>query len=99
MSTSRKATMRRLAASAYEMELKALEGVLHQDPTTGRWFIGSHELDHLLQQLAGQEVILLLGGADEERPAVVRTCQRCGRDYTDVDCPHCRANRLRLRGQ
>jgi hypothetical protein len=46
----------------------------------------------------GQELVVVLSSAEDERPVQVRTCRTCGRDYTDLECPHCRANRIRLRG-
>ena len=43
-------------------------------------------------------MVLVLGALDDDRPVETRTCRTCGRDYTDVECPYCRANRIRLRG-
>jgi hypothetical protein len=46
----------------------------------------------------GEELVLVLGSLEDEREVEVRTCRTCGRDYTDLECPHCRERRIRLRG-
>lgn len=97
MSRMRRATVYKLAASAQEMELDVMTGVLQQDET-GRWTIGGHDLTAWLATHAGQELVVVLSSAEDDRPVQVRTCRTCGRDYTDLECPHCRANRIRLRG-
>ncbi len=98
MSAMRRATILKLASTAYEMKLDVMSGVLaHQE--NGRWLVGSHDLLAWLQRHEGEEVVLVLGNLDDERPVEVRTCGTCGRDYTDLECPTCRANRLRLRGR
>lgn len=97
MHSLRRAALRRLAASAYEMNLDVMSGSLRQDEN-GRWRIGDHDLTQWLQQHQGEDIVFVLGATEDERPVQPRTCRTCGRDYTDVECPHCRANRLRLRG-
>lgn len=98
MSTVRRAAILKLASAAYEMKLDVMNGILTQQED-GRWHIGSHDLLAWLQRHEGEEVVLVLGNLDDERPVEIRTCGTCGRDYTDVECPYCRANRLRLRGR
>jgi hypothetical protein len=44
-------------------------------------------------------VVLVMGSLADDRPVETRTCRTCGRDYTELECPHCRANRIRLRGR
>lgn len=90
--------MRRLAASAYEMDLDVVDGLLQQDEN-GRWLIGDQPLDDWLVKHAGQELVMVLGALNDQRQLQVRTCRTCGRDYQDLDCPTCRANRQRLRGR
>ncbi len=97
MNTARKATILKLASSAYEMKLDVMRGVVGQDEN-GRFLIGTQTVDEWLQQHLGEEVVLVLGSLADERPVQTRTCRTCGRDYTDIECPHCRANRVRLRG-
>jgi len=97
MNSLRRAAVLKLAASAHEMEMDVMNGVVTQDEN-GRWLIGGHDLTSWLQSHQGKEAVLVLGDASDERPVVTRTCRTCGRDYTDVECPYCRANRIRLRG-
>ncbi|MFO7537856.1 MAG: hypothetical protein R6X32_07325 [Chloroflexota bacterium] len=94
----RRAAILKLAAAAYEMQLEVMNGEIRQDEN-GRWFIGDHDLQSWLEQQRGQEVVFVLGNLHDERPVETRTCRTCGRDYTELECPHCRANRLRLRGR
>ncbi|MCP5094706.1 MAG: hypothetical protein GY943_04050 [Chloroflexi bacterium] len=97
MNALRRAAILKLASSAYEMNLDVMNGVLSQDEN-GRWLIGSQNLNDWLTQHMGEELVLVLGSTTDERPVQTRTCRTCGRDYTDLDCPTCRANRIRLRG-
>jgi hypothetical protein len=98
MSSIRRAAIRKLASAAYEMELSVLNGPL-QRGDDGRWLVGSRDLSQLLTEHEGQEIALILGSLADNRPLQPQTCRTCGRDYTDIDCPYCRASRLRLRGR
>ena len=97
MNTIRRAAILKLASAAYEMNLDVANGVAHRD-ASGNWFIGDHSLESWLNAHAGEEVVLVMGSLADERPVETRTCRTCGRDYTELECPHCRANRIRLRG-
>lgn len=97
MSAIRRATILKLAATAYEMDLDVMNGIVTRDKN-GRWYIGSHDLIKWLENQEGHEIALVLGNLSDEREVLTRTCRTCGRDYTDLECPHCRANRIRLRG-
>ena len=97
MSSIRRATILKLASTAYEMDLDVMNGVVTRDEN-GRWRIGLHTLDEWLAKQEGDEVVLVLGNLSDEQEVITRTCRTCGRDYTDLECPHCRANRIRLRG-
>ncbi len=97
MTAIRRAAILNLASAAYEMDLSVANGVLTRDES-GRWYIGDQELDSWLAAHEGEESVLLLGSLEDDRPLEVRTCGTCGRDYTDAECPHCRASRYRLRG-
>jgi len=50
---------------------------------------------------SGEEIVIILSSLAEEEytPTLTRTCRTCGRDYTDIECPYCRASRMRLRGR
>lgn len=98
MSSIRRATLLRLASTAYEMNLDVMNGVIHQDEN-GRWFIGDHDLTAFLAAHSGEELVAVLGSLEDGRAVQTRTCRTCGRDYTELECPTCRANRLRLRGR
>lgn len=97
MTAIRRATLRKLAATAYEMDLDVQTGQLRREED-GSWTIGGHDLLRLLEKNLDQEIVLVLGSMVDERPIEIRTCRTCGRDYQDIDCPHCRASRVRLRG-
>lgn len=98
MSRHRRAVVLKLAAAAYEMNLDAMTGDL-QRTEDGRWLIGQHRIEQWLSAHEGEEVVILLASLDEDREIETRTCRTCGRDYADLECPHCRANRIRLRGR
>lgn len=98
MSAIRRAAILNLASSAYEMDLSVANGIVSRDED-GRWRVGVHDLGSWLAEHEGEESVLILGSLEDERPVSVRTCGTCGRDYTDAECPHCRASRYRLRGQ
>jgi hypothetical protein len=97
MTALRRATILKLASAAYEMDLQVMNGIVQQAPD-GRWHIGTHDLGEWLRQHEGEELVVVLGSLADERPVETRTCRTCGRDYTDLECPYCRANRIRLRG-
>ncbi len=97
MSTLRRSALLKLSASAYEIGLDVHNGVLARDES-GRWRLGELDLVAWLAQYEGQELVLILGSLVDDRPLETRTCRTCGRDYTEAECPTCRANRIRLRG-
>lgn len=97
MTAFRRAAILRMASSAQEMGLDVANGTLSKDGE-GHWRIGPHSLSQWLSKHEGEELVLVLGSLKDDRPVKVRTCRTCGRDYTDLECPHCRANRIRLRG-
>ncbi|MCI0397142.1 MAG: hypothetical protein L0332_35595 [Chloroflexi bacterium] len=98
MNTLRRAAILKLASAAYEMELDVTNGALARD-AGGHWQIGGHNLEAWLAAHEGEEIVIILGSLADDRPLETRTCRTCGRDYTDVECPYCRANRIRLRGR
>jgi hypothetical protein len=98
MSASRRAAIYKLAAAAQEIDLDVLSGMASCDEN-GRWTIGEHDILEWLAAHDGEELVLVLGSLADKRPIAVRTCLTCGRDYTDLECPTCRANRIRLRGR
>ena len=97
MSNIRRSAILRLATHARETNLDVATGVLRQDES-GRWRLGSRDLLTWLGDHDGEELVLILGSLADDRPVAVRTCGTCGRDYQDIECPTCRASRLRLRG-
>jgi hypothetical protein len=98
MNTLRRSVILKLAAEAYEMKLNVANGVLTRTDDGG-WRIGHQGLAEWLSGHDGEEVVLILGSLADDTPVLTRTCHTCGRDYTDLECPYCRASRLRLRGQ
>ena len=97
MNTQRRAVMLKLASTAYEMDLDVMNGAV-QRGENGDWKIGNHNLMSWLAAHEQEEVVLVLGSLGDERSVEARTCRTCGRDYTELECPHCRASRIRLRG-
>jgi hypothetical protein len=97
MSNERRSILLKLASAAYEMDLDSITGVLQRDDD-GRWFIHEQDILRWLATHEGEEVVLIMGSLDDDQPVQTRTCRTCGRDYTDLECPYCRANRIRLRG-
>ena len=98
MNTIRRAAILKLASTAYEMDLHVMRGVVRCDEA-GHWFVGEQRIQEWLAEHEKEEVVLVLGSLADERPVETRTCRTCGRDYTDIECPYCRANRIRLRGR
>lgn len=97
MAAIRRAAILKLASAAYEMKLDVMNGLVTQTED-GRWRIGSHDLIAFLERHQGEELVIVLGSLEDERAVETRTCRTCGRDFTDLECPYCRANRIRLRG-
>lgn len=98
MTKIRRSVILKLAAAAYEMELNVLTGTLHQNDQ-GQWLIGERDLISWLAAHEGEELVLVMGSLEDESPVATRTCRTCGRDFTDLECPYCRENRIRLRGR
>lgn len=98
MNGNRRAAILKMANLAYEMELVVLQGVIHRNEA-GDWLVGEQGLQQWLTAHEQEDVVLVLGSLADDRPVVTRSCRTCGRDYTDLECPHCRANRIRLRGR
>ncbi len=98
MHNVRRSIILKLSAAAYEMNLDVASGQLTRDED-GRWSIGGRALDAWLREHEGQEVAVIMGSLEDDHPVQTRTCRTCGRDYTDLECPHCRASRIRLRGK
>ena len=100
---SRRLALQRMANSAHELNLKVMQGKLVKSAETGRWQIGSHDLLNWLEAHAGEEVMTMLGvmndSAENSYESTTRTCRKCGRDFIDIECPHCRHNRRRIRGR
>lgn len=98
MPAVRKAALRELAAAAYELDARVVEGELHRDPQ-GDWAVGDTPLTDWLEGLAGQRVYLIIAPLEDDRPLPVRICRTCGTEYTGIECPRCREARIRLRGR
>jgi hypothetical protein len=87
----------KLATAAYELDLDVVNGTVTRGED-GRWLIANRDMASWLAEHEGEELVLILGSLEDERPVQIRTCLTCGRDYTDLECPHCRESRIRLRG-
>jgi len=96
--SARKASVLELATAAYDLDAHVARGRLAQT-LDGHWTVGGVDVNKLLAQMDGQEIVLIAASLDDSRTVSPRTCSRCGREYTGAFCPHCREARLRLRGR
>ncbi len=97
MPAVRKAALRELAAAAYELDARVVEGELRRGPQ-GEWSVGETALNDWLTEFAGQRIYVIVAALDDERPLPVKVCRTCGTEYTGMECPRCREARIRLRG-
>jgi hypothetical protein len=93
----RKAAVLDLASAAYEVDANVKRGALQK--IDGRWVVDGQNLDDMLDRFTNQEVVMIIASLSDDRPIEPRSCTRCGREFVGVECPHCRAARIRLRGQ
>ncbi len=96
MLSYRRAATLKLAANATEIDLSVMQGRIQR--TADGWKIGRYDLLAWLAAHEGEEIVTILGSLEDDRPIAPQTCRKCGRDYTDAECPHCRYNRTRFRG-
>jgi len=93
----RKAAVLDLASAAYEVDAEVRRGVLKR--IDGRWTVADHEVSDWLNRFDGQEVVVIVASLSDDRPIEPRICRTCGSEFVGVECPNCRAARIRLRGQ
>jgi hypothetical protein len=93
----RKASVLDMATAAYELDAAVKRGVLQR--VEGRLTIMGEDLENVLQRFEGQEIVLIAASLNDERPVDPRVCRTCGREYFELECPHCRDARMRLRGR
>lgn len=98
MPAHRKASIRELAAAAYELDSGVVEGDLHRDRETGEWMVGDTQLNAWLARYDEEEIVLIAISLDDERPMPTKVCRTCGTEYRGTHCPRCRRARMRLRG-
>ncbi|MGC9467783.1 MAG: hypothetical protein ACP5HS_04280 [Anaerolineae bacterium] len=99
MPAYRKASIRELTQAAANLDGRFVQGVLRQDPDSGKWMVGNTSLEEWISRHEGQEITVILMSMDEGRPLQKRVCRTCGREYVGYECPHCREVRNRLRGR
>lgn len=99
MPAYRKASIRELTRSAYQLNGRFIEGVLRWDPGANQWLIGDTTLTQWVSLHEGENVTMILLSMDEKQEIQESTCHTCGRRYVGVECPHCREARFRLRGR
>lgn len=102
MSFLRRAAIQRLASNAQEQGLEVVQGTLKN--SAEGWKIGAYSLDEWLAAHEGQEIITFFGSLQDSTLTQTysnqtRTCRKCGRDYSETECPHCRHQRQRIRGR
>lgn len=99
MTAYRKASIRDLTNAAYALDGRFLQGIVRRDPDSGRWVVGNTPVEEWMSRHENEDVTMILLPMQEDRPLQTRVCQTCGRTYADVECPHCREVRARLRGR
>jgi hypothetical protein len=99
MPAHRKANIRELASSAYELDAGVVEGRLHRGAEDGQWMLDDTKLDEWLAKYADQEIVLIVASLEDKRPIPAKICRTCGTEYTEIECPRCRKARIRLRGR
>ena len=99
MPAHRKASIRELAANAYELDSGVIEGLLHRDASNGGWTVKSTELNDWLARYDGQEIVLIVASLEDDRPLPLKICRTCATEYRGAGCPRCREARIRLRGR
>lgn len=98
MPSYRRASIRELTSSAYELESGVVEGHLHRSAENGHWMIDDAKLNEWLTRYDDQEIVLIVASLEDDRPLPPKVCRTCGTDYVGIKCPRCREARLRLRG-
>lgn len=98
MPAYRKASIRELAAAAYELDSGVVEGRLHRDGEDDRWMVDDAKLSEWLAKYEGQEIVLIIASLEDDRPVPPKVCRTCGSEYLGAECPRCREARVRLRG-
>lgn len=63
-----------------------------------RYIINKTDVTGLLESLVGQSVVVVVSSVNQDQADKAKTCITCGRDYTEIECPHCANVRSRLRG-
>ena len=99
MPAYRKASIRELASSAYELESGVVEGRLHRGEEDGVWAIDDVSLNEWLASYDGQNVVLIVASLEDDSPMPPKVCRTCGTEYVGIECPRCREARIRLRGR
>lgn len=93
----RKAAVLDLASAAYEVDAEVKRGILKK--ADGRWAVADQEMSEWLDRFEGHEVVVIVASMSDEKPIEPRICTRCGHEFVGVECPRCRAARIRLRGE
>jgi hypothetical protein len=93
----RKASVLELATYAYELDAGVLRGVLERNED-GSWMVDGNVIEEWLAPHKGQSVVLIVASLEDDRPMKVKVCRTCGREYSGIECSHCRRVRRRLRG-
>ena len=62
------------------------------------FIINKTDVTKLLENLTGQNVILVVASVADMQKEQTKTCLTCGRKYTGLECSHCARVRSRLRG-
>lgn len=93
----RKAAVLDLASAAYEVDAEVKRGILKK--VDGHWTVSDQAMTDWLNRFEGHEVVLIVASLSDDRPIEMRVCRTCGYEFVGVECPRCRAARIRLRGQ
>jgi len=87
---------RNLSSNATRTGAIVLGGQLVQEGE--HFFVNKTDVTELLENLAGQNVVIIITSVEDQPEERIKNCLTCGREYTGPECPHCARVRSRLRG-
>ncbi len=87
---------RSLSSNATRTGAVVLGGRLEQEDD--HFFVNKTDLTGLLENLTGQNVVIIVTSVEDQQEEWIKNCLTCGREYSGPKCPHCARVLSRLRG-
>ncbi|MEM7032924.1 MAG: hypothetical protein AAF629_25465 [Chloroflexota bacterium] len=88
---------RKLAAEGSKLGITVIGGNLYKEGD--HYSVNKIDITALLEELVGQNIVLVVSGVEDDAETEVKTCMTCGNEYTQDACPRCANVRSRLRGE